>query len=242
MGHGQGWGQRDFYPGAYGAYALAWGASCFEIGETDSFPEVAMMDILAVCLHVAETGGIQLGRPVLCIGAGPAGNGVAQMSLTMGASAAILVDRSLTALEIGSQQGLGHRILIETDLEAAAAQVRALAPGGFGTVFDTVGSAQSLAFAIEHLGKAGTLVNLAVHDASIPINFLKLGSERRIVTSCNFEVGDYPRALAMLQSGRVSVRDWLTPVTLDELPEWFARIHANPLEKGAFKLVMVPET
>jgi len=242
MGHGQGWGQRDFYPGAYGAYALAWGASCFEIGETDVFPEVAMMDILAVCLHVAETGGIQLGRPVLCIGAGPAGNGVAQMALTMGASAAVLVDRSLTALEIASQQGLGHRVLIESDLNDAAAQIRDLAPGGFGTVFDTVGSAQSLAFAIEHLGKAGTLVNLAVHDASIPINFLKLGSERRIVTSCNFEVGDYPRALAMLQSGRISVRDWLTPVTLDELPDWFARIHTNPLEKGAFKLVMVPET
>jgi len=242
MGHGQGWGQRDFFPGAYGAYSLAWGASCFAIADDLDFSEAAMMDILAVCLHVAETGGIQIGRPVLCIGAGPAGNGVAQMALAMGASAAVLVDRSLTALEIAERQGIGHRIHIETDLNAAAVQIRHLAPGGFGTVFDTVGSAQSLAFAIEHLGKSGSLVNLAVHDEPIPINFLKLGSERRIVTSCNFEVGDYPRALALLQSGRVSVKEWMTPVTLPELPDWFARIHANPLEKGAFKLVMVPET
>jgi len=242
MGHGQGWGQRDFFPGAYGAYALAWGASCFAIADDLDFSEAAMMDILAVCLHVAETGGIQIGRPVLCIGAGPAGNGVAQMALAMGASAAVLVDRSLTALEIAERQGIGHRIHTEADLNAAAVQIRHLAPGGFGTVFDTVGSAQSLAFAIEHLGKSGSLVNLAVHDEPIPINFLKLGSERRIVTSCNFEVGDYPRALALLQSGRVSVKEWMTPVTLPELPDWFARIHANPLEKGAFKLVMVPET
>ena len=42
------------------------------------------MDILAVCVHVAEQGNVQLGRPALSIGAGPAGNGVAQLAMAIG--------------------------------------------------------------------------------------------------------------------------------------------------------------
>jgi threonine dehydrogenase-like Zn-dependent dehydrogenase len=118
--------------------------------------------------------------------------------------------------------------------------LKKFAPSGFGTVFDTVGTGKSLALGISLLGKAATLVNLAVHDEDLPINFLKLGSERRIVTSCNFEIGDYPKALAWLEAGRLKVKDWQTKIPLADAPAWFERITANPNEKGAFKLVVDP--
>lgn len=241
MGHGQGWGEREFFPGAYAKYALAWGSTCFPISDALPFSHAAMMDILAVCLHVAEQGNIQPGRPVLCIGAGPAGNGVAQVALNLGASRVLLLERSSAAIDIAANQGVGTVVdvsnLSDSDL---AARLRDFAPEGFGTVFDTVGSAESLNLGIRHLGKAATLVNLAVHDKEIPLNFLRLGSERRIVTSCNFEVGDYPRALAWLGSGRLRVDEWLTPVALSDVPEWFERVTKAPQEKGAFKLVIDP--
>lgn len=241
LGHGQGWGDRLFFPGAYGRYAPAWGATCFEISDELPFAEAAMLDILAVCLHVAETGGIQPGRPVLCIGAGPAGNGVAQFARALGASQVVLLDRSASALDIARQQNVGFATnnagMSNADARDA---LKKLAPNGFGTVFDTVGTRDSLSLGVQVLGKAATLVNLAVHDEEIPINFLKLGSERRIATSCNFEVGDYPRALAFLEAGRVSVKEWLTPISLDQVPHWFEKIHHNPGEKGAFKLVIDP--
>ncbi|MFZ4506102.1 MAG: zinc-dependent alcohol dehydrogenase [Fimbriimonas sp.] len=241
MGHGQGWGERDFFPGAYARYAPAWGAACFEIADSLSFEEAAMMDILAVCLHVAETGGIQPGRPILTIGAGPAGNGVAQVANALGASRSVLLDRSPHAIEMAEEQGVGTAILTsglsESDLIQA---LQKLAPSGFGTVFDTVGSPESLSLGLSVLGKAATLVNLAVHDDTIPMNFLRLGSERRIITSCNFEVGDYPRALAWLEAGRLRVREWLTPIALRDAPAWFERIVSQPDAKGVFKLVIDP--
>lgn len=241
MGHGQGWGEQPFFPGAYSKYALAWGASCYPISDQLSFEEAAMMDILAVCVHVTEQGRIQPGRPILTIGAGPAGNGVAQAALVTGASHAIVLDRSGAALEIATKQGIGKAINTSAmSNEEILSLLKKLAPEGFGSVFDTVGSADSLKLGIAALGKAGTLVNLAVHDEDIPLNFLRLGSERSIVTSCNFEVGDYAKALSWLEAGRLKVKEWLTPTALGELPGLFERITANPDEKGVFKLVANP--
>ena len=241
MGHGQGWGEQSFFPGAYAKYAPAWGASCFEIPDSISFEEAALMDILAVCVHVAEQGQIRGARPVLCIGAGPAGNGVAQVALAMGASSAVLLDRSSTAIDVAKRQGFGTAINTwgMSDDEISS-QLKALAPHGFGSVFDTVGSAASLTLGVRSLGKCGTLVSLAVHDEEIPLNFLRLGSERKIVTSCNFEVGDYPKALAWLESGRLRVREWITPTTLPEIPGLFDRITSDPDDKAVFKLVIDP--
>ncbi len=241
MGHGQGWGKREFYPGAYARFAPAWGASCFKLPDSVTFEEAAMMDILAVCVHVADQGAIQQGRPALCIGAGPAGNGVAQVALTKGASRVVLIDRSPLAIEIAMRQGVGT-VLDASSMSASelSSSLEALAPEGFGSVFDTVGSPDSLNLAISMLGKAGTLVNLAVHDEPIPINFLRLGGERRIVTSCNFEVGDYPTALALLEADRLRVKEWLAPTTLDKLPGQFEDVVRSEGGKPVFKLVVDP--
>jgi len=241
MGHGQGWGEQPYYPGAYAHYVPSWGASCFHIPDGISFEEAAMMDILAVCVHVADQGQVQLGRPVLTIGAGPAGNGIAQAALAMGASRAVLLDRSPTAVEIAEKQGIG--IAINTrDMSVAEvlSALQRLEPDGFGTVFDSVGSRESLSLGIDALGKAGTLVALAVHDEEVPLNFFRLGSERRIVTSCNFELLDFPRALSWLNTGRLRVKDWITRTTLNELPSQFQRITDDPDAKGVFKLVVDP--
>lgn len=241
MGHGQGWGDQTYFPGAYARYAPAWGSSCYEFSDRVSFEEAAMMDILAVCVHVAEQGAIQPGRPILAIGAGPAGNGVAQVALATGASQAVLLERSQVAVEVAVRQGLGPVIdTSELTHEQTVSALRALAPDGFGSVFDTVGTPSSLNLGLTVLGKAGTLVNLAIHDEAIPLNFLRLGSERRIVSSCNFEVGDYAKALSLLEAGRLRVKDWMTPTTLQELPALFDRITSTPAEKGVFKLVIDP--
>lgn len=236
LGHGQGWGERDYYPGAYARYVPVWGASCYEVPESVPVNEAALMDILAVCLHVAEQGSIQRGAPVLVLGAGPAGNGIAQAAKAMGASRVVLTDLSPEALRIAEGQGVGRTL----DVLGLSSEEQAEALGGeFGSVFDTVGTAQTIDLGMRALGKAGTFVNVAVHDQAIPFNFLRLGSERRMVTSCNFEVGDYPRALAWLESGVFRVKDWITPVRLDDLPARFAET-AGAAQKGVFKMVVDP--
>jgi threonine dehydrogenase-like Zn-dependent dehydrogenase len=179
--------------------------------------------------------------PILCIGAGPAGNGIAQAALAMGASFAVLIDRSATALNIARSQGIGTAIDVsDHSTEETLASLEKLASNGFGTVFDSVGSAATIDLGLSVLGKAGTLVNLAVHDEPMPLNLMRLSGERKMVTSCNFEIGDYAKALAWLEAGRFRVQEWLTPVTLQELPVRFEEIVSNPSEKSVFKMVVDP--
>lgn len=237
LGHGQGWGKRDLYPGAYAEYVPAWGSGCYVIPDTMSFGEAAMMDILAVCVHVAHQGAIQPGRPVLMMGAGPAGNGIAQAARVLGAGRVVVTDVADTALD--KARAAGFDAVIDARGRAAAAltaELRDLAPDGYGTVFDSIGGRDSFDLGLGLLGKKGTLVNMAVHDLDIPVNFLRLGSERRITTSSNFASGDYPIALSWLESGRFQVADWLTPVALDDVPRLFAEAESGG--RRAFKMVI----
>ncbi|HEY3268669.1 MAG TPA: alcohol dehydrogenase catalytic domain-containing protein [Armatimonadota bacterium] len=239
LGHGAGWGKRDFYPGAYALYVPTWASGCYEIPDSVSYEEAAMMDILAVCVHVAHKGKIAPGRPVLMLGAGPAGNGIAQAARYLGASQVVITDLAETALQQARKQGIDHVVDVRgKSTDDLAKELLAIAPEGFGSVFDSVGSPDSLDLGLRALGRAGTLVAMAVHDESIPLNFLRLGGERNIVTSCNFAAGDYPHALAWLESGRFQVKDWLTRITLAETPQRFTDVLANKADRSAFKMVI----
>lgn len=236
MGHGQGWGKRDFYPGAYAEYVPAWGAGCYILPDGLGFGEAAMMDILAVCVHVAHQGDIQRGRPVLMMGAGPAGNGIAQAARVLGASLVVVTDISDRPLELGRRAGFDHVVDARGKTAAAlASELRPFAPDGFGTVFDSVGGRDSFDLGLGLLGKKGTLVNMAVHDQDFAVNFMRLSSERRVTTSSNFATGDYPIALSWLETGRFKVLDWLTEIKLDDVPRLFAESESG---RGAFKLVI----
>ena len=79
---------------------------------------------------------------------------------------------------------------------------------------------------------------MAVHDHDIPLNFMRLSGERRIVTSCNFQDPDFDVALKMLESGAFSVKEWFTHISIGEVPGWFDRITSGSGEKGAFKLLI----
>jgi L-iditol 2-dehydrogenase len=237
LGHGQGWGKQDFYPGAYAEYVPAWAGGCFVIPDTLTFEETAMMDILAVCVHVAHRGDIQPGRPVLMMGAGPAGNGIAQVARNLGASRVVITDIADAALRVAREQGIDIVVDVRGKNSGRLAdELSSLAPEGFGSVFDSIGAGDSFDLGLKLLGKSGTLVNMAVHDREMPVNFLRLGSERRITTSCNFAAGDYPLALSWLESGRFRVRNWLTEINLEDVPRTFAEVDGHERERQAFKL------
>ena len=221
----------DVFPGAYAQYAPSWGSTCFELPEHVSFGAAAMLDILAVAVHVCETGGIQSGRDVLVIGCGPAGNAIAQVAAIRGARRVFVMETSQLARDIAITQGIGTLVTADEVNELGA---------DFGTIFDSVGSQATLESALRWLGPAGTLVNMAVHDADLRLNPMQLSGERRIVTSCNFEVGDFPTSLKWLSQNRLRVDEWLQPIRLEEGPGWFQRVLNQPEDKPAFKLLFQP--
>ena len=239
LGHGQGWGKQDFFPGAYAEYVPVWAAGSFVIPDNLSYEETAMMDILAVCVHVAHQGEIQPGRPVLMMGAGPAGNGIAQAATYLGASRVVITDIADIALDMAKKQGIDEVINVSgKSNDQVLSALKSFAPEGYGSVFDSIGTKDSFDLGLALLGKSGTLVNMAVHDQEIPVNFLRLGSERKITTSCNFATGDYPLALSWLETGRFTVKNWLSKVKLEDLPKVFAEVDSNASQRQAFKIVV----
>src|SRR5665647_554873 len=175
-------------------------------------------------VHVAHQGRVQPGRPILMMGAGPAGNGIAQAARILGSSRVVIMDIADLPLEMAKKAGFD--IVVDARKKASAAladELKTLAPEGFGSVFDSVGGRDSFDLGLSVLAKKGTLVNMAVHDLDISVNFLRLGSERRITTSSNFATGDYPIALSWLDSGRFQVKDWLSEVKLEDIPGLFAQ-------------------
>ncbi|MBD3230555.1 MAG: alcohol dehydrogenase catalytic domain-containing protein [Candidatus Lokiarchaeota archaeon] len=239
IGHGQGWRDLDYYPGAYAEYVPAWGSGCFEIPNEIAYQEAAMMDILAVCLHVFNQGEMKENLPVLLIGAGPAGNGIAQVARIEGSDKIIIIERSALAINIAKKNNFDN--IIDSSKKSSKAireQIMKLTNDhGVISVFDSVGTSWSLKLGLNVLEKGGTFVNMAVHDANITFNNMKLSGERKITTSSNFLLEEYIQALEWLGAHKFDVKPWLTKISLKEVPEIFKE-RVNKKNRKHFKIVI----
>ena len=239
LGHGQGWGRKDYYPGGYAEYVPAWGKGCVEIPGELSFGEGAILDILSVAVHVALLGKIELGGAVLVIGAGPAGNGIAQASKSLGASIVVVVDQTDVSINLAKKQNLGFTIDVRgKSKENLLEELRKVAPNGYCSVFDTVGTSESCIAGMAALGRSGHFVEVAAHDQIVAINLMAIGGERNVVSSCNASMNDFVSALDLLGVGRLQVKDWLTTIRLPECPEAITEAVKSRSERTTFKLII----
>jgi threonine dehydrogenase-like Zn-dependent dehydrogenase len=209
IGHAQGWGKMDFFPGGYAEYCLAWADLLHPMADSVSFEEEAMRDILGVAVHAAGRAETLADATVLCIGGGPAGLCIAQVARARGAARILVSDPSpLARAVIGRYPGL---IAIDPTEESLGAALARRADGAAcQAIFDTVGTATTFGEAIPLLAPAGAYVNLAVQNIAAPLNLGAVGSERRITTSSNAFYRDEREAHDLIRTGVVDVRSMIT--------------------------------
>jgi threonine dehydrogenase-like Zn-dependent dehydrogenase len=208
LGHGAGWGKREYYPGGMAERCPAWGTLCFEIPDNMAYEEAALLDVVGVGVHAARVGGVGPGAAVAVFGVGPIGNAIMQAARAMGASRTYAIDTYDVALDIA--RACGATLVIDGSKTDPIAAIRKANRGNCSVVFDTVGTTETLRKCVTLLDVSGTLVNMAVHDTELFLNALDLGSERAVRTSCNFLPEEYPLALAMVASGQIDVKPWIT--------------------------------
>ena len=238
LGHAQGWGAMDLYPGAYGERTIAWGDRCFPMPDHVTFDEAAMADILCVGVHANGRVAIRPGDAVVCIGGGPAGMAIAQVALVRGAGRVFVSDPSAVCRRVAAQyDGI---VVIDPAAGDVGERVRDESGGkGVSAVFDTVGSAETWTLGLSLLGVSGTFVNLAVHDEMASASLAAFGSERTVTTSSNAFNRDVAEAYGLLFEGKVDVKPWLTHrFPLAQYREAFDLLLAD--EKQAFKVVLLP--
>jgi len=237
LGHAQGWGEMDVYPGAYAEYCPAWADLLFPLPHDISFEEAAMADILGVAVHAVGRSNLAAGTDVLAIGGGPVGLCVAQVAAARGARHVFLSESSPIAREVLAQFDF---ITIDPKRESPADVIKRVSGhAGVRTVYDSVGTAETTVEGLALLEEAGTYVNLAVHDKPVTLNAGLLASERTITTSSNAFYSDVAEAYELIFSRRVNVRPMITHrFPLTDFERAFDLLLRDP--KQAYKVVFEP--
>ena len=240
IGHAQGWGEMEFYPGGYAEYCLGWADLLHPIPDQVSFAEAAMADILCVAVHVVGRTRIYEGANVLCIGGGPAGLGIAQVAKVRGVKNIFLSDPSPLARQVINQ--FKEFVVIDPNKDNVAEVIeKTIGQQKCAAIFDSVGSADTLNMALPLLEESGTYVNLAVHNTPVTFNALALGSERTITTSSNAFYRDLTKVFELLNSGAINVMPWITHrYPLKDFKKAFDLLLQSP--KAAYKVVFEPRS
>jgi L-iditol 2-dehydrogenase len=210
----------------------------YQLPETFSFPEAAMLEAVSVALHgVAVSGEIE-GKTVLVIGAGMIGLLLLQAARAAGASRVFVSDIDATRLKLAAQ--LQADQTIEASGEALVNQVLQLSDGnGVDVVLEAVGLDETISNAIDCVCKGGTVTLVGNISPQVTLPLQKVVSRQiRLQGSCASS-GEYPEAIKLITSGKIKVAPLITAIApLSDGPSWFARLHAR--EPNLMKIVLDP--
>jgi 2-desacetyl-2-hydroxyethyl bacteriochlorophyllide A dehydrogenase len=170
---------------------------------------LALVEMLSVGAHAVARAHPSSGDPVLVLGAGPIGLGVAVSAAAAGA-AVTLADVSEARLAFCREHtDVASVVDVSGGAEAA---VRAAHNGDLPTfVFDATGNADSMRAAFRLIANAGTLVLVGIVLGDL--SFEDQDFHRRettLLASRNALPDDFRAVLRALESGRIDVGRWIT--------------------------------
>lgn len=184
-------------------------AFTFKLPDRLGFAEAAMVEPLAVGLHAAAKARIVPGDVAAVIGAGPIGMVTALAALAGGCSRVVIAD--LVAAKLQLAASLGPIVPVQVGRDSPAEAARSLTEGwGADLVFECSGSAAAAAGALEPLRPGGCVVLVGMPGAPVAFDVVAAQvKEARVETVFRYAHA-YPRALALLESGRIDVRPLIT--------------------------------
>ncbi len=211
LGHGQGWGKMDFYPGGLAEYCPVWASQVYELPVSVTDEQATFLDPLITAIHVVEVAMPAPGDEVVIVGGGPIGLMIAQLARHHGAARTFVADVAEEIVAIARSLGVDHAVNVADAPDALRGLVMAETDGhGVARVFNTVGSAESIVESLGLLDNAGIAVLVATKGEEIRFPSGMLGGERTIKTSTNSLYSDFPKAIEALERGTVVVDPMVT--------------------------------
>ncbi|HUJ42271.1 MAG TPA: NAD(P)-dependent alcohol dehydrogenase [Opitutaceae bacterium] len=184
-------------------------AFTFRLPDNVSFAEGAMVEPLAVGMHGAGKARLKPGAVAVVFGAGPIGTLTALAALAGGCSRVFITDVQPAKLALAA--ALGPITPINVREQNPGDVVRAATDGwGADVAFEATGVAAAAAQAIDVLCPGGCAVFIGMPGAPVPFDIVAAQiKEARIETVFRY-AHVYPRALALMASGRINVRPLIT--------------------------------
>lgn len=205
-----------------------------------SFADAAMLEAVSVALHAVKVSPIEPGDTALVLGAGMIGLLLLQAARVAGCSRVFVADVDASRLRLAST--LGADETIQTPQANLVEEVlRLTGERGVDVAFEAVGREETVAAAIDSVGKGGavTLVGNIAAQVSIPLQRV-VTRQIRLQGSCA-SAGEYPEAMELLASGRIKVGPMISAVApLRDGPKWFERLYAR--EPNLMKVILDPRS
>jgi len=209
--------------GGYAEYTVLPAANWLPVPEGISPTDAtAITDAIATPFHVSRRAGIVPGDVVMVVGAGGGvGIHMVQMARVFGAEV-IAVDLGEEKLRLAREMGAAHAM----DFGAAGLldRLKSIAPRGISVAVDLVGSRETLALALEALGRRGRLVLLT----TFPGVAFEVAPRRMVHDEITVMGSRYTSRWELGEAARLVARGAVKPVVSAVIPlQRVGEIHAK---------------
>jgi len=197
------------WQGSFAEYAVAPEKAVYRLPSNVSYEEGALVEPLAVCVHVVKKAKISLGDVVVVLGAGPIGLGTLTCCYEAGASKVIITDIEEFNLKLASALG-GIAVNVKKDsLEKIVGEVTK--GKGADIVVIAAGEKSLVNEASRVAKKGGKVVIPAIFDEPVKLDaFEMVYGEQCFEGSWAYVSKDFHTAIELLASGRVNLKGFVT--------------------------------
>ena len=186
-------------------------AFTFKLPDNVSYAEGALVEPLAVGIHAANKAQIKPGDVAVVMGAGPIGILTAMSAIAGGCSQVIITDVQQAKLELAST--LGPIKPVNISQENLLDVVNTLTDNwGVDIVFECSGNAKAAASVFAPLRPGGCVVYVGMPVAPIAFSIPDAQIKEARIENVFRYAHVYPRALALMGSGKLNVKPLITDV------------------------------
>ncbi len=190
-------------------YVVHPAAFTFRLPDNVGFAEGAIVEPLAIGLQAAKKAAMKPGDVAVVIGAGTIGAMTALAALAGGAARVILADLIPEKLALFADNPAVTVVNVKT--HNLADVVRSATDGwGAHVVFEASGGARAYDGIIELLCPGGCLVLVGMPVAKVPFDVVAIQAKEVRIESVFRYANIFPRALALIASGKVDVKRFIT--------------------------------
>lgn len=205
---------------------------CYKLPEHVSLQEGALIEPLAVAVHIVKQAEVKPGQSVVVMGAGPVGLLCCAVAKAYGASKVVSVDIVPSRLEFAASFAATHTFTPErvSGEENAARLLKEVGiPEGADAVIDASGAEPSIQTSIHVVRRGGIYVQggMGKPDITFPIMTL-CTKEVTAKGSFRYGSGDYKLAVELVSSGKVDVKKLITgTVKFEDAEQAFKDVKAG---------------
>jgi 2-desacetyl-2-hydroxyethyl bacteriochlorophyllide A dehydrogenase len=177
-----------------------------------SYEQSALVETLAIGSHAVNRSQIKAGETALVIGAGPIGLSAIEFTKVAGARTIVMDMNEQRLAFVRERMGVPDTIFAKGDGDELK-RLAELTGGELAhVVIDATGSNKSMSHALNYCAFAGRLVYVGITQAELTFPHAPALHRREltILASRNALPGDFSRIIALIESGRIDTRPWIT--------------------------------